>query len=239
MSVENFEQFGSAIILAGGKSSRMGFDKQLLQIKDHHLVRHHGRVLAALFDQIIVVTNNQDLYRDTAFTLTGDKYFGQGPLGGLHAGLKLARSRYVYLLACDMPFVNLDYIRHMQKRLENQEVPACVTRFGSHLEPFNGFYHRRLADAIEVFIAGGSSSLFRFLGGVDTLYIPEAEARRFSPDWSMFANLNTRQEYEQWRLREPDLGLSPEAGSNEPVAEAAWAESDPAAVETKRFGADS
>ena len=199
--------FGSAVILAGGKSSRMGFDKQLLQVKNHHLLRHHGHTLAAIFDQIIVVTNTPDMYKGAPFTLVHDEFSGKGPLGGLHIGLKAALSQYVYLLACDMPFIHLDFILHMQKRLREAGADACVTRFGTHIEPFNAFYSREIIDEIEVYLRAGKTSLYKFLQSLNTFYVPEAEARGFSPDWAMFANLNTRHEFEQWQCRDPDLGV--------------------------------
>lgn len=199
--------FGSAVILAGGKSSRMGFDKQLLQVKKNHLLRQHGQTLSAIFDQIIVVTNTPDMYKGSPFTLVHDEFCGKGPLGGLHIGLKAALSSYVYLLACDMPFIHLDFILYMQKYLREAGGDACVTRFGTHIEPFNAFYSRGIIKDIEAYLCSGKTSLYQFLRLVNTLYVPESEARYFSPDWSMFANLNTRQEFEQWQCRDPDLGV--------------------------------
>ncbi len=194
-------KFGSAVILAGGKSSRMGFDKQFLQIKNRYLLRLHGEVLARAFDQLIVVTNTPELYRDTPFTVVSDEIRGGGPLSGIHVGLKAAASRYVYLLACDMPNVNLDYVAYMQGQLQESAAAACVTRFGDWIEPFNAFYSRGLVPAIETYLATGRKSLFQFLRSRDTLYIPEQDARRFSPDWEIFLNLNTREEFERWRER--------------------------------------
>jgi molybdopterin-guanine dinucleotide biosynthesis protein A len=201
--------FGSAVILAGGKSSRMGFDKQHLQIKNRYLLRLHGEVLARAFDQLIVVTNTPELYRDTPFTVVSDEIRGGGPLSGIHVGLKAAASRYVYLLACDMPNVNLDYVAHMQRQLQDRAASACVTRFGDWIEPFNAFYSRDLLPDIEAYLASGEKSLFQFLRSENTLYIAEQEARRFSPDWKMFLNLNTREEYEQWRERCPGPDVPP------------------------------
>ncbi len=192
-------EFGSAVILAGGKSSRMGFDKQFLQIKNRYLLRLHGEVLARGFDQLIVVTNTPELYRDTPFTVVSDEIRGGGPLSGIHVGLKAAVSRYVYLLACDMPYVNLDYVAYMQGQLQESSAAACVTRFGDWIEPFNAFYSRKLVPAIEDYLASGRKSLYQFLCSCRTLYIPEQDARRFSPDWEMFLNLNTREEFERWR----------------------------------------
>jgi molybdopterin-guanine dinucleotide biosynthesis protein A len=192
-------KFGSAVILAGGKSRRMGFDKQFLQIKDHYLLCWHGEQLATMFDQIIVVSNTPELYRGTPFVVVSDELRHQGPLGGIHIGLKTALSQNVYFLACDMPNINLDYIRYMQHCVSQNHAPACVTRYGDWIEPFNAFYSRVLISSIEDYLGSGRHSLFDFLETCETLYIPEAEARQYSPDWKMFLNLNTREDFEKWR----------------------------------------
>lgn len=202
-------EFGSAVILAGGKSRRMGFDKQFLQIKNHYLLCHHGEQLAKLFDQIIVVTNTPELYRDTPFVLVSDELPDQGPLGGIHIGLKTASSRQVYFLACDMPNINLNYIRFMQQRLQDGPNTACITRFGDWIEPFNAFYARELVPDIENYLSLGQHSLFKFLKNQNTHYVSESEARHYSPDWSMFLNLNTREDFETWRNGGLDLGFNP------------------------------
>ena len=208
------KEFGSAVILAGGKSRRMGFDKQFLQIKNHYLLCHHGEQLAKLFEQVIVVTNTPELYRDTPFILVSDEICHKGPLSGIHIGLKTASSRQVYFLACDMPNINLDYIRFMQQRLRGGTNNACITRFGDWIEPFNAFYARDLLADIEAYLGRDQRSLFQFLKNQDTHYISEAEARQYSPDWEMFLNLNTREEFEAWRSGGLDLGFTPRvAGS--------------------------
>jgi molybdopterin-guanine dinucleotide biosynthesis protein A len=203
------KEFGSAVILAGGKSRRMGFEKQFLQIKNHYLLCHHGEQLAKLFEEIIVVTNTPELYRDTPFVLVSDELRGKGPLGGIHIGLKTASSRQVYFLACDMPNIHLDYIRFMQQRLQGGTATACITRFGDWIEPFNAFYASDLLADIEEYLGRDQRSLFQFLKNQNTHYISEAEARRYSPNWEMFLNLNTREEFEDWRSGGLDLGFNP------------------------------
>ncbi len=206
-------EFGSAVILAGGKSSRMGFDKQFLQAKNSYLLCHHQHQLAEVFNQIIVVSNVPELYANTSFELVRDEIPGKGPLGGIHIGLKTARSQQVYLLACDMPNIHLGYIRFMQQRLREAPAQACITRFGDWIEPFNAFYSRSLVPEIKHYLGRGHHSLFHFLKELDTLYIEEQEARRFSPDWSMFLNLNTRENFEAWHSSDPNsMLLSPTDG---------------------------
>ncbi|MEZ4599422.1 MAG: molybdenum cofactor guanylyltransferase [Syntrophotaleaceae bacterium] len=192
-------EFGSAVILAGGKSSRMGFDKQYLQVKNRYLLRHHEEVLSRAFAQLIVVTNTPDLYRDTSFLVVSDEIQGGGPLSGIHIGLKSAASRYVYLLACDMPNISLEYISFLQGQLKSSGMEACVTRFGNWIEPFNAFYSRDLLPSMELYLREGGKSIFQYLRSEKALYIPEQDARRFSPGWKMFLNLNSRKDFEAWQ----------------------------------------
>ena len=192
-------EFGSAVILAGGKSSRMGFDKQFLRRSNSYLLHSHGETLSSLFDQVIVVTNRPEFYADSRFTVVSDEIPGQGPLSGIHVGLKTARSRHVYLLACDMPYIHLEYVRYMHRRMSLTNAEICVTRRADRLEPFNAFYARSLVSDIETYLTQGRHSLFRFIAEHDACYIPEEDALRFSADWEMFLNLNTRQDLEKWR----------------------------------------
>jgi len=74
-----------------------------------------------------------------------------------------------------------------------------VTRRADRLEPFNAFYARSLVSDIETYLTQGRHSLFRFIAEHDACYIPEEDALRFSADWEMFLNLNTRQDLEKWR----------------------------------------
>jgi len=210
-------EFGSAVILAGGKSSRMGFDKQLLQVENRCLLRYQGEQLVKLFDQVIVVTNTPELYREPPFILVSDEICNKGPLGGIHSGLKHAESAKVYFLACDMPNINPNYIRFMQKRLRSSTATACVTRFGNWIEPFNAFYSRELVPVIEDYLGRGHHSLFKFLNAQTTHYLSEEEARTFSPDWKMFLNLNTPEEFAAWRQQDLKAGGDPPEVAKPPL----------------------
>lgn len=210
-------EFGSAVILAGGKSRRMGFDKQLLQLENRCLLRHQGEQLAELFEQVIVVSNTPELYQEPPFILVGDELHQKGPLGGIHSGLKRAASDKVFFLACDMPNINPDYIRFMQERLRSSSSEACVTRFGNWIEPFNAFYTRNLVPAIEEYLGRGRHSLFKFLNAQNTHYVSEEEARTYSPDWQMFLNLNTPEELAAWRQQNREDRKGPQQIAEPPL----------------------
>ncbi|WP_128426829.1 molybdenum cofactor guanylyltransferase [Gudongella oleilytica] len=188
------KRFGSAIILAGGKSTRMGFDKQLLRLRERSLIEGLIRRLGGSFDETIVVTNRPELYIGLADKITGDIIPDMGPLSGIHAGLSAASSEYSFVIACDMPQLNTKYIDYMMELLNKNESMACITKFGDWIEPFNAFYSKALIDHIESFLMGGGKAVHRLLMNHNVEYIPEEVARGFSPDWGMFFNLNTRED---------------------------------------------
>jgi molybdopterin-guanine dinucleotide biosynthesis protein A len=189
----------TAIILAGGQSSRLGTDKQFLRLAGGTLVDYIVSRLKDHFEEIIVVTSKPEDYKAADIKAVGDVLKGCGPLGGIHSGLASSKSRFSYVIACDMPYINPGYITYMKALLAgSQDAQAVITRFGNWIEPFNAFYSRELIPLIEKQLEGGEQRIGSMLEKAKTLYIEEKKAREFSPDWNMFININTRQEYESY-----------------------------------------
>ena len=187
--------FGSAAVLAGGKSRRMGFDKRLLKAGGGTLIETLEAKLRKVFSEVLLSVNDSIYPRPDVRTIT-DEYSGLGPLAGIHACLTAAESEYVYFTACDMPIINYDYIEYMRRRIALAGgCDACVTLRGNRLEPFNAFYGRSAVRVIAEDLAQGKASIRRALAKLNTIYIDEHEARKFSPDFAMFLNLNTPKEY--------------------------------------------
>ena len=191
----------TAIILAGGHSKRMGFDKQFLNIGHMSITEHIIETLQELFSNIILVTNKPHAYDRKDIIITQDIYKGLGPLGGIHAGLMKSQSQYNYILACDMPSINKDYIRYMYKRLEDSKynAEAVITKYGQWIEPFNAIYSKALLPRVEAGILAENKKISGLLKMAKVLYIEEEEARNFSPDWSMFMNINTEKDLMMYR----------------------------------------
>ncbi|CAH2214913.1 molybdenum cofactor guanylyltransferase [Tepidibacter aestuarii] len=185
-------KFKTAVILAGGKSSRMKFDKQFLKINGVRLIDYLIDKLKLEFEEIIIVTNKKEFYKNCKVKIVSDEIKDKGPLGGIHRGLKEASSEYVYFIACDMPTINLDYIRYMKSMIKDAD--ACVTKSQNHIEPLNSFYNKRIVKDIEKYIYEDKRSLFLFISNINTIYIKEDKARGFSPNWDMFRNLNTQED---------------------------------------------
>ena len=201
--------FGTAAILAGGKSSRMGFDKQMLMEDGKRLLEKVIETLREEFSDIIVITAKPELYEGMGVRVFQDIYQDRGPLAGVHAALSNAKSRYVYLLACDMPVVNLSFIRHMKERIRETGANICACKLNGRMETFNTFYSRDLLPDVTHRLETGNSSLFRFIYGNQTCIVEQEDAARFDKDLNMFTNINTRTEYEKYlgtTVNEPDDG---------------------------------
>ena len=123
-------EYGTAVILAGGESRRMGFDKQFLSLNRERVMNSVIEKLNMKFSEIIIVTNKPVFYSTTVHKVVTDEIAGKGPLSGIHIGLKNSSSKYVYFIACDMPVVNTDYIEFMKNRIDDEKKLACITLTG-------------------------------------------------------------------------------------------------------------
>lgn len=188
------KKFGTAIILAGGKSSRMGFDKQFLKIDQRRLMDSLINKLKKEFTEIIIVTNKPEYYIGLSHKIITDKLKEKGPIGGIHAGLLESSSKFAFIVACDMPNINMEYVKYMKAFMGDECLDACVTNFMDWIEPFSSFYSKDLVEDIEKHIDRGRRSIHSMLESLNVKYIKEEDVRRFSPNWDMFLNLNTRED---------------------------------------------
>lgn len=183
----------TAVILAGGKSSRMGFDKQYLCINHERIIVHQINVLSTCFDTIMIISNNHlsdHLKNHPKVEIHKDIMKYHGPLGGIHAGLKYSRDEHIFVTACDMPNISTAYIHHMKAYLNTYE--GVVTSYGNWIEPFHGFYGKSMVRSIEKYLKSGKRNITDFLVMHHVFYISEAMARRYTPDWQLFNNINSR-----------------------------------------------
>lgn len=187
-------KFGTAIVLAGGKSSRMGFDKQFLTINKVRLLEELVSRLETEFSEIIIVSNKPEDYVGSKHKIVSDIIANKGPLSGLHVGLKNSSSDYAYFIACDMPNINLEYIKYMKQRMRGSKALACVSRLGKYIEVFNGFYSKALYSYIEESLREDKRAVQNLLNSVETLYIEEDQVKKYNIDFDMFVNLNTQDE---------------------------------------------
>ena len=197
------KEFDTAIIIAGGKSTRMGFDKAFMRIGHSPCIEIIVKKLKRHFNEIIIVTDEKNKYSLTDVTITQDKIKNAGPLGGLHAGLKESNSIYNYLIACDMPVISDKLITYMKEILIlKPQIIACENK--GFIEPFHAVYSKQLTSKIEEEIKKNEYSLYSLMLKSNTEIIGYNIIKKICENSNIFTNLNTRQELEQFRSKEVD-----------------------------------
>jgi molybdenum cofactor guanylyltransferase len=161
----------SAIVLAGGKSSRMGRDKALIPIQGVPLLQLVCRVAENCADTVYVVTPWQERYqhllqpkvqfiRENLWVTDGSETLPQGPLIGFAQGLAYVQTEWVLLLACDLPKLRVEVLQQWAAALNNvtDEALAALVKHEKGWEPLCGFYRRRCLPTLTEFIHQGGRS---------------------------------------------------------------------------------
>jgi molybdopterin-guanine dinucleotide biosynthesis protein A len=201
----------TAIVLAGGRSSRMGRPKAMLLFDDEPLIVHIAATLRRLFTEVIVVAaRGQDL-PSMPVTLVRDQIAYQGPVGGIYYGLGAARGEVSFITSCDSAFLNPDLILHLMSEIPEHDV--VVPSWEGRYQPLHAVYRRSVLPYLEGQLARGELRPVFLFDKVRTRRIDEEEVRRFDPDGSSFFNMNTPDDYaaalDRWRTVRHDGSRSP------------------------------
>ena len=137
----------SGMILAGGRSSRMGRDKSLLLFQNQTLVEWTVNKLRLFADDIVIAGNDTAKFNLPGTVEVADVYSGKGPLGGMHAGLMTAKNQYSFTVSCDMPFFNIELPQFLLERSWGFDV--VVPQIGKYLEPRCAVYSKNCIKPIE------------------------------------------------------------------------------------------
>lgn len=181
----------NAIVLAGGKSSRFGFDKAFAKLGDSTIVESLFFPLSIIFKKIIVVTNFPEKYKVFPVQIVTDYIRARGPLGGIYSGLLASDSERNFMVACDMPLLNPRLVRYLASIQEGQVV---VPRSKEKLEPLHAVYSRSCLPAIAKQLAGGDNKIQNFFNKVNVRYVEEAEIKKFDPGLTSFLNINLQKD---------------------------------------------
>lgn len=182
----------SAIILAGGNSKRMKYDKEFIKVGDEFLVHKQIKKLRTVFEEIIIVSNNPKHYDGLNVKVVKDILVGKSPIIGLHAGLINSRNKFNYCIACDMAYINLEFINYLVGLIDNQD--AYVGRHHNYIEPFNAIYSKNIIPIIESFIEKKSFGFQRLVKSVNTHYINDKKVNFYQQEYDMYKNINSEKD---------------------------------------------
>jgi molybdopterin-guanine dinucleotide biosynthesis protein A len=183
----------TGIILAGGKSTRMGRDKAMEPVLGTQLIRRVFDSLKPLAEQVLVVTSRGLVslpYPEETDVVT-DIYPDKGPLSGIYTGLASARYDYSIVVGCDMPFLNKKLLAHMLE--ECRDFDAVVPRLSpSTLEPLHAVYSRSCLKTIKAQLEKGVLQIRLLFNEMNVKYIGLQECRLFDPGLLSFFNVNSQ-----------------------------------------------
>lgn len=181
------------LLLAGGKSSRMGTPKALLELDGYTFLDHMIQT-TRIFDHLAISAN--DSVYDTFHCLRiPDIHPEIGPMGAIHAGLthltQNSDNDWLFLLPCDMPFLRPETLLQIFAEAD-WDADCNIVRCGDHDFPTVGLYHKRMLPLVETQIASGNYRLMRLLDQVHTKIIPLEREEEFQ-------NINTPEEYQNMK----------------------------------------
>jgi molybdenum cofactor guanylyltransferase len=184
----------TAFILAGGRSSRMGSDKALLNLGRQTLL---GRALhtAAAVASTVCIVGPRDRYAQYG-DVVEDIFPDCGPLGGIHGALCMTKTKLNLMLSVDTPSVGPDFLAWLLDQARASTELIVVPEALGGLQPLAAVYDRSLRVVAEQSLKNGDYKIDHLFSLAPTRYISEAEigAAGFSP--TLFRNVNTLQEYE-------------------------------------------
>lgn len=166
----------------------MGREKALIEFRGEPLIARTAGILRPIFSQIVVVTASPAVANAANLPAITDIFPGRGPVGGLHAAA-LHFGQPFFAVACDMPFLNAAFIRHLCGQLDGFE--AVVPRSLHGLEPLHAVYAPSCAALFEGFLRGETTPpLRRMVEKLDARFLCVEEAQSFDPTLSCFQNWN-------------------------------------------------
>ena len=178
----------SGVILVGGKSSRYGRNKALVELDGISLIERVITVLKGLFENIVLITNSPDVYARFHLPMEQDIIKGLGPLGGIYTALQTISTEYGFFVPCDMPFLNSRLITHMISQRDEHDV--VTPKIGWKIETLYTLYRKTCLPEVERLIRNDQYQIIRFFDRVSVRYVDENEVRRFDPSLRSFFNVN-------------------------------------------------
>lgn len=184
----------TGIILAGGKSSRMGGDKAFTLLSGRPLVEIVINKLSPLFKDLIIITNKPFLYKKYGLRTKDDILKDRGPLGGIYTGLLSSYNMYNFIVACDMPFINQDLTRYMLGKTDGYD--ATIAEYNGRLQPLSAVYSKGCMKLAKKLLSENNLKLTDFLKHLKIRIIDENEVRRFDAEGLSFTNINTKKDFQ-------------------------------------------
>jgi molybdopterin-guanine dinucleotide biosynthesis protein A len=199
----------TCIILAGGKSSRLGQSKALQVIDGKSLIQWVVDRLAILSTEIIIATAHGEAIPCSSavrIKTVADIYPGKGPLGGIYSGLISSSSSRAIVVGCDTPFLSVSLLEYMTQTLADCDV--ALPRIGEMVEPLCAVYSKNCVAPIQELLEQNEPRISKLFSMVKVKYIEADEINSFDPEHLSFFNINSQADLDKARKLAAEIAKS-------------------------------
>jgi molybdopterin-guanine dinucleotide biosynthesis protein A len=180
----------TAVLQAGGLSTRMGYDKGLALLHGKPLVQHIAEKLAVLTPNRLLITNRPSTYTWLGWQMVSDALAGQGALAGLQTALQTVQTDWIIYIACDLPFLSVPLLRYQMSQIADADI--VIPFWQDEFQPMHALYHRvTCLPAVVHTLETGKKRMIAFHPSVRVRRIEPNEISHFDPNGYCFLNINT------------------------------------------------
>ena len=191
----------TGVILAGGRSRRMGQNKALMRLGDESLIAHVIRQMESVTDELLLITNEPNPYTVLGLPMYADILPDMGALGGIYTGLTYAANSAVICVGCDMPLLQPNLLSHLTTLLGDYDavVPCveAVDRPTPVFQTLSAVYSKRCLPVIDEMLAAGELRVHALYDRIDARIVEPHEWHAFDPQGLSFFNINTPEDFEK------------------------------------------
>jgi molybdopterin-guanine dinucleotide biosynthesis protein A len=170
----------------------MGQSKPFIEIEGVPIISRTHSLFERIFEEVIIVTNQKELYRMFGTKIYEDLLAYSGVAGGLYTGLFFSSFRYSFCVASDMPFLKESVIEYLIENIEDYDVVVPRTKDG--LQPLHAVYSKNCLEPLRKIIEEKRHRIIDFYKKVRTKIIDEVEFISLDPRRESFININTPEE---------------------------------------------
>ncbi|MFQ6056817.1 MAG: molybdenum cofactor guanylyltransferase, partial [Methanosarcinales archaeon] len=196
----------SAIILTGGKASRLGYlEKALIKLKNKFLIEYVIDILESIVDELIISVRDEkqgillkNALKNYSYELVYDPIKNIGPLAGILSGLESAKSKYSLVIGCDMPFVHKEVINFLFKKAQSYDV--AIPRWNNgKLEPLHAIYNKSVIKEVKNAINNKKYIILAPIFAQRKInFISTEEIKKIEPSLKTFSNINTLEDLKKF-----------------------------------------
>lgn len=187
-------------VLAGGRSSRMGSNKALLELCGETLIVRAAKLVESVTGRATVVGFAPE-YSALGLSAVADDWPGAGPLGGIATALRVSKEPWCLVVACDMPYLTREWLEYLVGRAGTTRADAVVPIGERGAEPLCAMYHKQCEGTVRAALGRGVRKVRDALGMLSIEAIEQSEWERFDPDGLLFRNMNTPADYQEAKAR--------------------------------------